>query len=305
MICDSCGADRPIAARGLCRTCYSRWQRGGTVEYIRPLKDRVCSVEGCMNRVHGQGLCNKHLLRLRRTGTVADGRAYTHKEKDPDNLRTTHDLYPVWAEFVRRKNPRPVVEAWKNFDTFIAQVAPRPGRRWRIYGIDRSAPLGPDNYVWKESSVEKLPEEDDRSYAARQRAAHRAMYPQAYKDSNLRRSFGPDFGFDQYAAMADAQDNRCAITGNHETAVGNAGERKHLAVDHDHATGKIRQLLEARCNTAIGLLGDDIQLLAKAMLYLAKHDPGNDGQAKIDAAIAYLQRHPVAGLDKTAIMPQE
>lgn len=304
MICESCGADRPIAARGLCRTCYSRWQRGGTVDYIRPLKNRTCSVEGCNSRVHGQGLCNKHLLRLRRTGTVEEGRVYTHKEKDPSNLRTTHDLYPVWAEFVRKKNPRPVVSEWRDFDTFIAQVPPRPGRRWRLYGVDRTKPIGPENYIWKESSVEKLAGEDAKSYAARQRLAHRAMYPNAYKDSNLRRTFGPDFGFEQYAEMAEAQDNLCAISGVAETAIGNAGERKHLAVDHNHETGAIRQLLTTRCNTGIGLLGDDPMMLAKAILYLAKHDPDGQGQAKVDAAIAYLQRYPVSGLDKTAIIPQ-
>lgn len=304
MICESCGQDRPIAARGLCRTCYGRWQKGGTVDYIRPLKNRVCSVEGCLSRVHGQGLCSKHLLRLRRTGTTDEGRSYTHQQRDPDNLRSTHDLYPVWAEFKRKKNPRPVVPGWLDFDVFISQVVPRPGRRWRIYGIDRNQPMGPDNYIWKESSVEKLPGESDRDYAARQRLAHRAMYPNSYKDANLRRTFGPDFGFDQYAVMAEAQNNLCAITGKHETALGNAGERKHLAVDHNHQTDAIRQLLTTNCNTGIGLLGDDIPTLIKAALYLAKHDPEGNGQAKIDAAIAYLQRHPVASLDKDAILPQ-
>jgi len=271
MECVSCGQDRPIAARGLCRTCYGRWQKGGTVDYVRPLKSRVCSVEGCTSRVHGQGLCNKHLLRLRRTGTVDEGRTYTHKQRDPDNLRHTHDLYPIWAEFVRKKNPRPVVEAWKDFDTFIAQVPPRPGRRWRIYGLDRSQPIGPDNYEWKESAIEKEPGESAEDYARRQRLAHRAMYPNAYKDSNLRRTFGPGFGFDQYAEMADAQDNRCAICGEHETALGNAGERKHLAVDHDHSTGKIRGLLCTGCNTGLGLFRDDPVRIAQAIAYLAKH----------------------------------
>lgn len=270
MECLSCGVDRPIAARGLCRTCYGRWQKGGTVAYIRPLKSRTCSVEGCQNRVHGQGLCNKHLLRLRRTGTVEEGRQYTHLVRDPDELKTTHDLYPVWAEFVRKKNPRLVVEAWKDFDTFIVQVAPRPGRRFRIYGIDRDTPIGPDNYIWKEASIEKLPDESQQDYAKRQQRAHREMYPGQYKDSNLRRSFGPDFGFDAYDAMHQAQHGKCAICGNAEKEQRD-GVIKHLAVDHDHRTGAIRELLCTACNKGLGHFDDDTDRMTKAIAYLRKH----------------------------------
>lgn len=41
-----------------------------------------------------------------------------------------------------------------------------------------------------------------------------------------------------------------------------------LAVDHDHETGKVRGLLCKRCNMAIGLLGDDPQIVTRAALYL-------------------------------------
>lgn len=38
--------------------------------------------------------------------------------------------------------------------------------------------------------------------------------------------------------------------------------------DHDHATGRFRGWLCHRCNRAIGLLGDSIELLEKAAQYL-------------------------------------
>lgn len=44
--------------------------------------------------------------------------------------------------------------------------------------------------------------------------------------------------------------------------------RQRLAIDHCHATGRIRGLLCHRCNTAIGLLRDSPELLANAIAYL-------------------------------------
>ena len=41
-----------------------------------------------------------------------------------------------------------------------------------------------------------------------------------------------------------------------------------LAVDHNHATGKVRGLLCKRCNMAIGLLDDDPHVVTRAALYL-------------------------------------
>jgi hypothetical protein len=41
-----------------------------------------------------------------------------------------------------------------------------------------------------------------------------------------------------------------------------------LSVDHDHATGQIRGLLCAGCNAAIGILGDSVAGLQRALQYL-------------------------------------
>lgn len=45
-----------------------------------------------------------------------------------------------------------------------------------------------------------------------------------------------------------------------------------LFVDHCHNTGRIRGLLCRLCNSGIGMLGDDLEGLVKAVRYLEKED---------------------------------
>jgi hypothetical protein len=64
--------------------------------------------------------------------------------------------------------------------------------------------------------------------------------------------------------MVADQGGKCAICGN-----GNGASQ--LALDHDHKTGKARQLLCHRCNTALGLMQDDPKRLRAAADYLDKY----------------------------------
>lgn len=73
---------------------------------------------------------------------------------------------------------------------------------------------------------------------------------------------------EQLLAMEAAQASLCAICHQPETALGAHGKVKSLAVDHCHETGRVRGLLCNNCNRAIGLLGDSVDLLLKAVEYL-------------------------------------
>lgn len=73
-----------------------------------------------------------------------------------------------------------------------------------------------------------------------------------------------NLSIEDYEQMLFRQNGKCAICGKVE-------ERKSspfLCVDHCHKTGKIRGLLCHRCNSAIGKLNDDPELLRKAIVYL-------------------------------------
>lgn len=97
---------------------------------------------------------------------------------------------------------------------------------------------------------------------------HRQIHPHVWKDSDLQRKFG--ISLDEYIKMAIAQHNKCAICGDEEKEVRN-GTPKNLAVDHHHATGKVRGLLCSSCNTGLGKFKDNIKILKNAISYLERY----------------------------------
>lgn len=74
-----------------------------------------------------------------------------------------------------------------------------------------------------------------------------------------------------YEKMLLEQNNRCAICKTDSPASPDLKTSFH--VDHCHRTGVVRGLLCFRCNSAIGKLGDDPDLLETAAAYLRRnHD---------------------------------
>lgn len=90
--------------------------------------------------------------------------------------------------------------------------------------------------------------------------------PHQKRVGHLRRKYG--LTPEQYEAMSGRQGHACAICRRPETAVSRNGKPLGLAVDHDHATGRVRGLVCRRHNQAIGLFGDDPELLRAAADYL-------------------------------------
>lgn len=82
-------------------------------------------------------------------------------------------------------------------------------------------------------------------------------------DQSLRRLYG--ITIEQYKEKEQAQAGRCGLCGR----VPNTDRRMH--VDHDHVTGKIRDLLCHHCNLLLGNAQDSVERLRLAIAYLERH----------------------------------
>lgn len=83
--------------------------------------------------------------------------------------------------------------------------------------------------------------------------------------NHLRRKY--NLSLDEYQTKLENQKYCCSLCGKTQEE-----EKSALCVDHDHTTGKVRDLLCRVCNRALGLFKDDPQLLRKAADYLERHN---------------------------------
>ena len=72
-----------------------------------------------------------------------------------------------------------------------------------------------------------------------------------------------DIDIDTYNSLLQLQNNKCAICGN-ELKTGKGGK----AIDHCHGSKKVRGILCTQCNTAMGLLKENINTLQSMITYL-------------------------------------
>ena len=85
----------------------------------------------------------------------------------------------------------------------------------------------------------------------------KALSPEQRKYYKLKHRYG--LTTEQYNAMLETQDNNCLICEEKMTKP---------CVDHCHTTGKVRGLLCSTCNSGIGLLKDDPEVVFRAYHYL-------------------------------------
>lgn len=77
--------------------------------------------------------------------------------------------------------------------------------------------------------------------------------------------------YEDYCNLRNRQKNLCAICGEYEKITFN-GVKRELAIDHCHKKGIIRGLLCSFCNTALGLVREDKEILLKMIDYIKKYE---------------------------------
>ena len=232
----------------------------------------ICAVPHCGQPHQAKGYCELHYRRLLLKGTTADPTPRKTGYLNNGERMLGSGLYVRWRDFKYGRG-FPAVQEWhEDFWAFYACVGDRPSKQHRLYPVDRTKPLGPDNFEWR--YVVDMPTqegEDPRARRRRYEQERKKVFGTTQLDSQLRKKFGADFGLADLKRLIEKQKGLCAVCGKPETTRGRKGGVKLLAVDHDHQTKKVRELLCQACNRMLGYARDDREILLKAADYLDKH----------------------------------
>lgn len=100
------------------------------------------------------------------------------------------------------------------------------------------------------------------AYQSRWRKNNRTRLSAEHRAQHLKRVYGITIA--DYERLLEGQGGCCAICGTSKPW----SRSDYFAVDHDHASGKVRALLCHRCNTGLGYFKDNPSFLRKAAQYV-------------------------------------
>ena len=103
---------------------------------------------------------------------------------------------------------------------------------------------------WRENNREKVRKKANKDY-------------HSGKGRNRFLKYQYGISIKDYNILFNAQNGCCKICGRHQSKL-----KRRLFVDHDHKTGKIRGLLCEKCNFALGLTNNSIEILQSIIRYL-------------------------------------
>jgi len=95
---------------------------------------------------------------------------------------------------------------------------------------------------------------------------NRKKYYEEHKEDRRKRDIFKEYNllYEDWLKLWEEQDGKCAICEKSFIKISDA------YIDHCHTTSKIRGLLCNKCNSALGFLGDDPNLTARATKYLIR-----------------------------------
>lgn len=126
---------------------------------------------------------------------------------------------------------------------------------------EQKSSLNESTKNWRKRNPEKIREIRKRADAKRKVQR---------RNRELQKKYG--ISFDIYIEMLKKQHGVCAICNRPETKLDKGGNIRPLCVDHCHTSGKVRGLLCASCNLALGNLEDNVDYFLNAISYLKEHN---------------------------------
>lgn len=106
-----------------------------------------------------------------------------------------------------------------------------------------------------------------RQKAKLQQQKFKKNHPEAYLNNALSKY---RITSNDYQNTLKYQKNKCGICDCRVEDTSSYPYHKRLSVDHDHTTGQIRGLLCNNCNRGLGLLGDSLKRIERAVKYLKR-----------------------------------
>jgi hypothetical protein len=213
-------------------------------------------VPNCGKKVVSNNLCDMHRKRLERHGNIDAGRP-----KDWGSRRK-HPLYNTYKWIFRKYLNSDICQEWNDFWVFVTDVGKRPSADHRLDRPDKTKPFSKENFGWRISIYRGKKDTLDKKAAYMRKWS--ALNPDKIRNNNYKKLYGVTL--DEYNKLLESQDGVCKIC--NRTELESSCVDRNLHVDHCHDTGKVRGLLCTKCNTALGLLSDDPELLKKAIDYL-------------------------------------
>jgi len=137
----------------------------------------------------------------------------------------------------------------------------------KIYNLKNRKALNASHLAWKKKNIERV-NEYNRAWSAEYRKNNKQNIKEWFmawdkntkqykKNATLKHVYG--ITLEDYENMYISQEGKC-ITCHKFYEV--------LCVDHNHLTGKVRGLLCRNCNTALGVINDNIVILENMIVYL-------------------------------------
>lgn len=162
-----------------------------------------------------------------------------YREKHPDKIKAKNKKF-------RSENPE-YGSVWnKNNRDKCAQYEQR-------YSAANPNKLREKNRQWRAKNPERAKELRRNWYRNN---------PEKARDMDLRGTYG--ISLQQWNEMFEAQGRCCAVCERSDPG------KQGWHTDHDHETGQVRGILCYKCNPGLGMFGDDVGRLQRAIDYLSK-----------------------------------